>query len=161
VTCSHANRFICWSTIGSSGDPLQYRCLREQCIDCGRLLPRSLAHALATTDTPDVDVERAMTAVENERQQWAQRGQEFAERRAREHEEWWEKYSHYLQTPEWGNRRKLVFDRAGNICEGCREHRATQVHHLSYDHVTDEFCWELVAICDECHRRLHPHMVQS
>jgi hypothetical protein len=45
--------------------------------------------------------------------------------------------------------------RANNLCEGCGRRRAAQVHHLTYDHVFDEFLWELIAICDECHSRVH------
>jgi hypothetical protein len=159
VTCWHENLIVVWSTIGSSGDRLPYRSLREQCIDCGKLLARSLSHSLATSDTPDVDEERVKAAIENERQQWIEQSnqalQEINERREREAEEWWTKYNDYLCTPDWQARRALVLKRSGGICEGCRERRATQVHHLNYNHVTNEFLWELVAICDVCHERVH------
>ena len=36
------------------------------------------------------------------------------------------------------------------------KNKATQVHHLTYQHVFAEFAFELVAVCDECHARLHP-----
>ena len=71
---------------------------------------------------------------------------------------WWAEYDAYLASPEWAARRDLVLDRAGGICEGCRCARATQAHHRNYDHVGDEFLFELVAVCDACHRRLHPHL---
>jgi hypothetical protein len=29
------------------------------------------------------------------------------------------------------------------------------VHHLTYAHVFNEFLFELMAVCDECHDRLH------
>jgi hypothetical protein len=73
--------------IGSSGDRLHYRSLREQCIDCGKLLGRSLPHSLATSDTPDADEERAKAANENERQEWLSQStqalQEINQRRER------------------------------------------------------------------------------
>jgi 5-methylcytosine-specific restriction endonuclease McrA len=72
--------------------------------------------------------------------------------------EWWRVYGDYLGSPEWEERRRLVLDRAGGACEGCRCARATQVHHKTYRHVGAEFLWELVAICNDCHQRLHPRM---
>lgn len=65
-------------------------------------------------------------------------------------------YSKYLKTAEWANRRAKVLKRAGGICEGCLERDATQVHHKTYEHVFEEFMFELIAVCDECHKRLHP-----
>jgi len=64
-------------------------------------------------------------------------------------------YADYLNSPEWKAKRLKVLRRADTICEGCRERKATEVHHLSYTHVGNEFLWELVAICDECHQRVH------
>lgn len=69
--------------------------------------------------------------------------------------EWWTWYDRYLMTPEWKARRALVLKRANGLCEGCREHRATQVHHTTYAHVGNEFLFELVALCNECHERYH------
>ena len=65
-------------------------------------------------------------------------------------------YSEYLRSPEWKAKRARVLQRAAGQCEGCLSAKATQVHHLSYIHIYDEFLWELVAICDDCHRRAHP-----
>lgn len=64
-------------------------------------------------------------------------------------------YRAYLRTPEWQERRLLVLQRAGYICEGCLKAPATQVHHMSYEHCGDEFAWELRAVCDPCHDRYH------
>jgi 5-methylcytosine-specific restriction endonuclease McrA len=64
-------------------------------------------------------------------------------------------YADYLSSPEWKAKRLKVLRRADNICEGCGERKATEVHHLSYRHVGNEFLWELVAICDDCHQRVH------
>jgi len=72
---------------------------------------------------------------------------EAAERRARYHE--------YLKTPEWRAKRRLVIERARGLCEGCGINAATQVHHLTYEHVGAEFLWELRAVCDGCHERAH------
>lgn len=65
------------------------------------------------------------------------------------------KYDVYLASPAWGARRAKVLERAKGTCEGCLERKATQVHHLTYRHIFEEFMFELVAVCKECHERLH------
>jgi 5-methylcytosine-specific restriction endonuclease McrA len=67
----------------------------------------------------------------------------------------WKSYNEYLNSDEWRGKRAKVMERAGNLCEGCRSKPATQVHHLHYRHVFAEFLFELVAVCEECHTRLH------
>lgn len=64
-------------------------------------------------------------------------------------------YAEYLRSTEWAARRERVMQRAGGICEGCRMQPATEVHHLTYEHMTQEFLFELVAICSDCHARWH------
>lgn len=64
-------------------------------------------------------------------------------------------YDRYLQSAEWKRKRDLVIQRAGGICEGCGINRATQAHHLHYEHLYNEFLWELKAVCRECHERVH------
>lgn len=69
-------------------------------------------------------------------------------------------YHEYLVTPEWGSIRARVLKRDNNICQGCLEQPATQVHHLSYEHQGHEFAFELVGVCRDCHELLHPEKVQ-
>jgi hypothetical protein len=64
-------------------------------------------------------------------------------------------YDEYLQSPEWKAIRAKIMNRSGGKCEGCIEGRATQVHHLTYKHIYHEFAFELVALCDGCHERIH------
>ncbi len=65
------------------------------------------------------------------------------------------RYAAYLKTPEWARKRAQVMQRANNTCEGCGTSRAHQVHHKTYEHIGEEFLWELVAVCMQCHERLH------
>lgn len=73
-------------------------------------------------------------------------------------EEWWSRYTAYLNTPQWQDRRRRVLERDNYLCQGCLKREATQVHHLTYDHMGNEPLFELVAICTVCHSALHPHM---
>lgn len=74
--------------------------------------------------------------------------------RSRKDSQWWQRYSAYLNSPAWAEKRLKVFKRANWLCEGCGEERATEVHHLTYDHVEHEFLFELVALCHGCHDRI-------
>jgi 5-methylcytosine-specific restriction endonuclease McrA len=161
--CPHNNKKKVWTRVGSRLEPLAHggRRLREQCQDCGRLLVREFAHALADPDTPEVDMERARAGKENEERKWQERSATWRRQRELESERWWDRYNEYLSSSEWFDRRRLVMERDGGLCQGCRERRATQVHHLTYKHVTNEFLWELVAICDVCHWRIHDIQVEG
>lgn len=64
-------------------------------------------------------------------------------------------YREYLASPEWKRRRQKVIDRAKGICEGCLTQGAEQVHHRTYAHFRNEFAFELLALCEDCHRRWH------
>jgi hypothetical protein len=76
-------------------------------------------------------------------------------RRERGRAEWRRRYDAYMNSPEWRAIRGLVLERAGGMCEGCGIRRAVQVHHLTYEHLGDEFLWELRAVCVRCHERVH------
>lgn len=63
----------------------------------------------------------------------------------------------YLMTPKWQSKREAVIKRAGHHCEGCGIYLGEkgQVHHLNYDNWKDEFLFELIYLCKECHGRVH------
>jgi hypothetical protein len=68
---------------------------------------------------------------------------------------WPELYADYLKSQQWADKRDRVLRRASYHCEGCAQRPAVDVHHLTYEHVTQEFLFELVALCRECHERIH------
>lgn len=67
----------------------------------------------------------------------------------------WESYTAYLSTDAWRMIRAKVLKRDNNLCQGCLENPATQVHHLTYEHVFNEFMHELISVCKSCHDRIH------
>lgn len=89
------------------------------------------------------------------RAQYEAEAREREKQREEENAAWWDRYSAYLNTPEWRERSRLVIQRAGGICEACRKAPATQAHHLTYEHVFAEPLFELVATCKPCHDRIH------
>jgi 5-methylcytosine-specific restriction endonuclease McrA len=68
---------------------------------------------------------------------------------------WRRRWEDHINSPEWRALRVRVLERAGGLCEGCRQAPAVQVHHLTYKHLGNELLWELVAVCDACHERAH------
>ncbi len=63
----------------------------------------------------------------------------------------------YLQTPKWLSKREKVMQRANHCCEGCGEYLEVHghVHHTTYDNFKDEFLFELIYLCKDCHQRVH------
>ena len=64
-------------------------------------------------------------------------------------------YNVYLQSDVWKRKRQRVLERANYLCESCMEEPATLVHHLTYDRVGKEPLFDLVALCDNCHKQIH------
>jgi hypothetical protein len=121
--------------------------LVRQCLNCGSAVGNPVKQSAVTGGITqwDESLETSYRA-------------RHAELREQERAKFFEGYSEYLRSPEWKRRREKVMARAKGICEGCGDALATQVHHLTYEHVGNEFLFELVAICHECHERIHPHM---
>jgi hypothetical protein len=86
---------------------------------------------------------------------WSQSARKRESKRSQEQWHWWAWYDSYLLSVEWQERRKLVLERCKGFCEGCLRRKATQVHHLTYEHVGNELLYELVALCDDCHGKAH------
>ncbi len=57
-------------------------------------------------------------------------------------------YKTFLQSPEWQETRRRVLHRDDYCCVSCGV-RATEVHHVSYERLTDpELC---ISVCRPCH----------
>lgn len=65
-------------------------------------------------------------------------------------------YHEYLRSPAWARLRRQVLMRCGCVCQGCGAKPAVEVHHLTYERIGEEMLFDLVALCRECHDRLHP-----
>ena len=68
---------------------------------------------------------------------------------------WQEWYAGYLESPVWEAKRMAVFRRSGGKCESCGWATSAEVHHLTYANVGREPLFDLVAVCEACHRRIH------
>lgn len=125
---------------------------RMQCTRCNEIIGNSLKH------TPDLEflaIPESPTRYSEIYEMKRQAKEGIIERwRSRKDGQWWQRYNAYLNSPAWAEKRLKVFKRANWICEGCGDNRATEVHHLTYDHVEHEFLFELVALCHDCHDRI-------
>ena len=66
-----------------------------------------------------------------------------------------ERYSLYLCSREWSEKKEGVRERAGGICERCHVNEMDAVHHLTYARKYEERLEDLQAICRDCHEYTH------
>lgn len=128
---------------------------RIQCKTCGVIVstPRKVD---LTAQQMDSAMPFDDAIGERWRERWQARFDELRyEERDREKREWDAWYQEYLQSPGWHRKRAAVLKRARGTCEGCLTRPAVEVHHLTYEHVGDELLFELVAVCEECHAKIH------
>lgn len=159
--CSHRHQDI--RALKCSNGAIQYV---YQCLDCGERVGQS---AIKKADVirlrgplefilPFDDLARQQ-AQDRKREMWRAaadaKRRDIARQRAKEDAQFAAWYAEYLNSSEWKRKRAKVMQRAGGICEGCMEARATDVHHLTYKHVGDELLFELAALCRSCHDRAH------
>jgi hypothetical protein len=64
-------------------------------------------------------------------------------------------YDKYLESSEWHEKRLLALKRDEYKCQSCLTRKAVEVHHLTYQRVFNEPLFDLVAVCNQCHRGLH------
>lgn len=66
-----------------------------------------------------------------------------------------ERYQEYLCSPEWGQRKEAVHERARGRCERCLHPDGYAVHHKTYIRKYHEPLTDLMLVCDECHQFIH------
>ena len=124
---------------------------QHQCQICGESTSDFLAYA-------SLSDEQRKCRLRNEdlRTQFCkQRAELWAKWRRGKNQAWWTWYAEYLESQVWKERREAVLQRAGGWCEACRYARAVMAHHLTYKRAGREPLFDLVAVCEDCHRELH------
>lgn len=65
-------------------------------------------------------------------------------------------YQEYLKSYKWNALKQKVLRRDNYLCQGClSETKNLQVHHLTYDRVQNEMCFDLITLCRKCHSFIH------
>lgn len=152
--CSHPEWRIV-RRVQSNGVAIHVR----QCQICGcngGAIKRGGPEVRGLVDIPDWDQDLTDRWRTNRAAVWQYRRALREDYANRPLDEVWEEYRDYLQSDAWRHRRTLVLERDQYLCQACLINRAEQVHHLTYAHMGQEFLFELVAVCRDCHRRLHP-----
>jgi 5-methylcytosine-specific restriction endonuclease McrA len=150
VRCSHPRQQQCVQTAVD-----QSKRVRNQCLDCGSLLGPAQRRPPNFDSLPP---ENAALKSSRDRKVAETRSAiaiRHSDIQTRKDSDWWQRYNQYLTTDAWRGRREKVFKRCDGVCEGCGDAKADEVHHRTYDHVFDEFLFELVALCKSCHDRIH------
>lgn len=136
--------------------------VRMQCLDCGLRVGNPVKRPPNADELPEFDDAMHDTYDAKRNAEKAKIDQKYVEIqlrrwRAKEQGDSYYRQAHnaYLDSPEWRDLRQRVMDRAQGLCEGCRLTPAKEVHHLSYEHWGHEFVFELVALCGDCHDRIH------
>lgn len=139
----------------ASNDALMYK---WQCVRCGELKGDWIKHdkILKKDDVEPINLELIDTYMNTKNElkralHEAIRGEVTKEKK----DEWQQDAAEYYNSQEWMVLRRRVMGRAGATCEGCLNARAAEIHHLAYQNWRNEFCFELVALCEDCHERYH------
>jgi len=155
VECGHSHLDI--RALTCSNGAIQYV---YQCFDCGARVGGAISKAEVFRIRGPLDLilpfdesarEHGRSLLQEQRRVIAVQATD--ERRA--------VYAAYLDSPEWRAKRVKVMKRAGGVCEGCLDARATEVHHRTYAHIYQEFMFELIALCEPCHQRIHEGRVDE
>jgi len=64
-------------------------------------------------------------------------------------------YYDYLQSFEWSEIRRELFESRGEKCELCGNLNRLQIHHITYARLFNEDPADLQILCVFCHKRIH------
>lgn len=64
-------------------------------------------------------------------------------------------YRAYLMTEAWAKRRDAALERAKHRCQVCNSPADVEVHHRTYERVTNELPEDLTVLCARCHGFFH------
>jgi 5-methylcytosine-specific restriction endonuclease McrA len=64
-------------------------------------------------------------------------------------------YRKYIESAKWRTKAAAARKRAGYRCQMCGRALPLQVHHNTYKRLGYELPRDLIALCDDCHRRHH------
>lgn len=129
-----------------------------QCVNCGRFENKGIKFFGFSLPTEFADEQIKEKFNERCQEHFRQKQIAADEQREQVRREWRQRYEKYLESPQWESKRQAALKRDRWLCQGCLSRRATQVHHLTYDHLGNELLWELQSVCTECHKIIHPHM---
>lgn len=148
-SCSHPSKEPRYRTISNGA-----RVCFWQCLVCGF----SLGHVRRDEVTAREQARWTIDFDEDLKAEGERRLSDAWDRwRSQQNQLWWTEYDDYLQSDSWKARRRerLILDnfRCQAVLSGCAV-SATEVHHLSYQHLGNEPLFELISVCRSCHDQI-------
>jgi hypothetical protein len=134
---------------------------RRQCLNCGHILGQSRKRQDDDELLKEADMAARDAYDANRHHAYDEILENHARRQRDKETSWFKEHNEYLNSTVWKEKRKLVLKRAAGTCEGCGVSPPVEVHHRTYENWKSEFLFELVAVCNECHKRLHLPMTSS
>lgn len=159
--CDHGPNLQARYKVSSNG----VKSLGHQCLTCGEWIRRKKEYF--GFDIPTTEFCQSIKDEYREKRNeeakvvyeiWSEvRSQKRSEEKAR----WLGNYDAYLESEQWQQKRRKALARDGYLCQGCMERPATEVHHLTYKNVFNEFLFELVSVCSKCHVSFHGQEIEG
>lgn len=127
----------------------------EQCELCGRQIKARKKQEVASSciGSWDDTLQKKWRAAQ--RDEYERRMARLQKDRDEQDAIWRRQYETHLNSTRWHDLRKRVLKRANGVCEGCGIYYPSDVHHISYKNLGNEFLFELLAVCRGCHERIH------
>lgn len=127
------------------------RYVRHQCAKCGTSVK---GPKMAELEKQGALIDSLPLWDESLARRWMERKGQF-EQMHRPFQARLDLYQRYLLSDTWKFKRTRVLRRDAYCCQACRQARADEVHHKSYQNIGDEPLFELLSVCKPCHTELH------
>lgn len=150
VRCEHEKYILAKYMVGNG-----FR-VQKFCNNCFSLFGNAIKH-------DSVDIEKVKTIEKDKYDRWHNEQYEKFQKRnikIKELHSLWQvdehkrKHQEYLNTQVWKEKRNEILERDGYLCQACLKNRASEVHHLTYDHFGDEPFFDLISVCRQCHEKI-------
>lgn len=130
--------------------------MRDCCVECGDRLRTALTQKdkAWVASLPWQPEEHAATYKSRRDDEWRSILLDLARRQYAERGRFTKSYKEYMESDAWRAKRELVLKRCCEVCEGCGIAKATEVHHVHYYHLGNEYLFELLGLCSSCHERI-------
>lgn len=145
-----------------SNGSIQYR---YQCLDCGRLCTESIKQNSVPdgVEVPLYDEKLRELHYKKGSMQYILANSDMEEEVIENESTFFDTLHEYYKSSEWQAKReqRLNWNKILNngLCERCNKNKAKHIHHRSYSFLGGiEHPFDLEALCEHCHKELHPHM---
>ena len=127
---------------------------KEQCLNCGKAVSNPVKRD-RNLEVPKWDANLESEYLKKRAVKKSEIENHLIERTANLETEGYVIYEEYLDSADWKKRRSAALARDGGLCQACYEADASEVHHLTYERIFEEPLFDLVSVCEDCHKKLH------